>query len=481
MADDALDKERHADLGRHQGRLGEARETVHRPVGEIVKDIAQYRAYLERDVTPKDRQEYYQIIDALETERDEALEAQGQAPRGTSRDTEQRQRDDAYAKFMEAKANADDKSADRYFKLADEHNQRYRDYGGSDDFPPPVTEAPAQTPEQQAEAKGTLSVDQIAADIRGEPMYFGGKLIDPKNFSPGNRENLYKAYGDIDNALGDDDPWDVLGEQTAGARMSPEEIAAKNEKLRQEAVERAERLAQQKQENYLKAQAFRQDFLNRQQAAKEQDQAKRTAADEARKQQKAAEDYAKGYQDWIIKGNREKRDQIDFDQGQADRAGKQQADAAAKIEKEQNAFQRLKQRRQQLALQTTQRAGTLISNTSVRLGSLPRPGGIGLLLVAIIVLLFAIVPANPLGLTRLQLLGLALLGDMQLPSHGGVDTVGQLIGGNLAGDLQAVEAALAGFGAGFGGANPFSATSNGALSAAALADMTAFSEMSHTF
>lgn len=110
------------------------------------------------------------------------------------------------------------------------------------------------------------------------------------------------------------------------------------------------------------------------------------------------------------KGNKSARkvaDKNETEEEKAARLAQDQADADAEAEKE-------RQEANKTALQQTlDTPGGIARRTSNWLASAPTPGGIGVLILALLFFLWAIVPVNAAGDTRLKLLWYTLIGRTQ--------------------------------------------------------------------
>jgi hypothetical protein len=201
-----------------------------------------------------------------------------------------------------------------------------------------------------------------------------GFVIRPESLSPEALQAIYELEDQIDQDNGDEEPFEeTINPFNAGTRgPTPEQIA--NMRALQDEQKR------KRQEEQAQRQADRLELIRAQRDSEDaREKARQGRADQAR--QETLLDRANAL------------------------AAKRQADReAARV------------RRQQLIANTAQRAINTATQTSIRVGSLPQPGGIGLLLVTIFTLLFAIVPMNHNGQTRLQLLAFALIGKVELPT-----------------------------------------------------------------
>lgn len=232
---------------------------------------------------------------------------------------------------------------------------------------------------------------------------------------PETQEQMRQTAEDINKQTGNADPFDILGKVTAGG-VNADWLKTNAERLqRQQEEKRAENEARYARQ--AERERVQQEFKERQFQA---NQERQKILDEERRQA-AAKSEARADQ-------REQDRQADRAAGQVRQAARDQQSAAdrdaadiAKQAAQQNAIQRAidatNVRRRQLAVSTAQRAVTVAARTQVRLESLPRPGGIGLMLIAIGFILFAIQPVNPNGATRLQLMFYALMPwvDVTLP------------------------------------------------------------------
>lgn len=242
----------------------------------------------------------------------------------------------------------------------------------------PTVKAPEESknePEEseevdEGEAEYTPPYQPTLAELQAyfaqHPIIFAGKRVDASEFTREQYQAIYETLDAVDQTIGQDDPDGILNGFSAGTYGPTEEeiaaIRAAKEQSRKEAREED---------------AFRQ----------EQERVKRrTERDEERRQQKA--------------------------EAEAERQQRKQEEQRLRIERER---QQQQQRRTTLFRQTALRAAQVTGRANVRLGSLPTPGGIPLLLFTILFIIFALVPQNKSGATRLQLLWLALVGKVTLP------------------------------------------------------------------
>lgn len=244
---------------------------------------------------------------------------------------------------------------------------------------------------------------------KGQHPIAGGRG-NPEDFSTQGLQAIYEALDDADQTIGQDDPEGYLDGFVAGTTgPSDIDIAA----IR--AVKERER-QQSREEEALR---------------RETERARQKAERDAERAQQKAE-------------------------AEAERQQRQQEQSRLRIEQER---QKQQQRQQSLTRTAMLRGAQALGHVDVRLGSLPTPGGVPLLLFTILFIIFALVPQNRSGATRIQLLWFALVGKVTLPTSGEPDAGGH--GGNgVWGSIGA------GIGSGIGGtgglANPFTTLSSNA-------------------
>lgn len=235
------------------------------------------------------------------------------------------------------------------------------------------------TDDEAAEIDPTASptLDELYAYFAQHPIptNVNGRVetLDPASLSPEKLQEIYALWESVEETSGADDPWMTVDDLNA-MPMTPDHLAA----MQMMADER-ERVRTQKA-------ADRSALISIKQAQREKE--RKDAAEQR---------------------------QADKQQSLSLREQQKRQNAAEKLAAQQQAAQ---QRRQKMINDTMLRATLTASQASVKIGSLPQPGGIGLLLLTILFIVFALVPMNASGDTRIQLIWLAIRGKVALPTSG---------------------------------------------------------------
>lgn len=234
------------------------------------------------------------------------------------------------------------------------------------------------------------------------------------------QQEIIRQAEQIYSVTGNQDPFDILDSFNAGLGGPSPQVLANMATVRQEQQRQKNEENAQKAAAAAQREAWRQRFAEEQAKAK---QARQEKLDEERRKarEKEAQEREAGRRQALIdrqaqqaaqQGRQGARDA----QAQADRTAREQAQQQNKQAAYQRALDNANKRRREIALATAQRAATVLARTQVTLEHTPMPGGIGLMLIAIIFILFAIQPVNASGATRLQLMFEAFMGNVKLPT-----------------------------------------------------------------
>jgi hypothetical protein len=268
--------------------------------------------------------------------------------------------------------------------------------------------------------KDRPSLDYLYADFAQHPIPSSideRTTIDPRSIPPDELQEIYRLRQHADDLLGDDDPDEILEDVVAGTTTVPsldqwtqnsarllrsQDQKTRDAKLRRRIV----------REQFKIKQDFARQQFDAQYELKEAEQ-KRRAGESAGREQRAnvaaADEQADLLYKWQRTGRADERLEIRHQASMQDRAQRNLEHAEDRRTAAQKAIALADTRRKQLAADTALAATKLLTHTQVRLEALPTPGGIGLLLLTIVFILFAIQPANASGNTRLQLIWLAMM------------------------------------------------------------------------